>query len=92
MAASTLSTPEFSSSNVIVYPNPVTDKLYIHANARADATYQLFSIDGKEVKTAAMLNRSGDLIQMDFTDLAKGVYLLRSTENSTQTIKKIIKE
>ncbi len=92
ITASTLSTSEFSGSNVIVYPNPVNDKLYIHANAGDRATFQLFSIDGKEVKTDPVLNLSDDLIQIDVSDLAKGVYLLRCEENNTRIIKKIIIE
>ncbi|HSY76395.1 MAG TPA: T9SS type A sorting domain-containing protein, partial [Bacteroidia bacterium] len=76
------------STNISAYPNPVTSKLYISANATAamPSIIKITDVTGKEV-----MNFTTSIIGTEAIDvhtLPEGMYFIQViTEKSTQTIK-----
>lgn len=73
--------------NVNLYPNPVNDVL--HVECENISQYDIFSVDGKLIKSASML---GDETVIDCGDLNAGVYLVRITNNNGVVTRRIVKE
>lgn len=71
-----------------VFPNPFTDVInIIGANEVNTVSYNLFTVDGKLIKSGALNNT-----QITLDGLSKGMYLLQlSSEGRTET-KKIVKK
>jgi hypothetical protein len=62
-------------AGVTIYPNPVTDELFlVVAESHLNKSYQLFSINGTLVKTGRI---DGLKTQISVANLAKGSYTLR---------------
>lgn len=75
-------------SAILVYPNPVVDKLYIKQTERGSYSYILTDIVGR-----VLINKTGDTNQeIDLSHYAKGQYILKITTSkfskSTILIKK----
>lgn len=82
---------EFNTGSVeaVVYPNPVTNTLYIK-NLHGNNVIELINTNGKMIKT---INASSSTKDIDMSMLAKGVYLLKITEsNALSTVIKVIKQ
>jgi hypothetical protein len=80
-----LSVPENTSLSFKLFPNPASEILNIN-HSYSEVTYNLFSIDGKIIKSGNLENQ-----QINISDLQSGVYLLQlNTEGKTET-KKIVK-
>jgi len=78
-----LATAENKLNNAIsIYPNPVSDVLYIK-NADA-ATYQIVDISGKLVKAGTYKNG------ISISDLNKGAYIIKISVKNTQKTEKFI--
>jgi hypothetical protein len=72
---------------VQVYPNPVTDKLFISIVAANNSTalIQLFDSKGALIKQQSeILLRTNNRFMIDVTNLAKGVYYMSVTWNNGQ--------
>ena len=82
---SELSTPNFDALNIMVYPNPVSEVLYVNTNQAAIVT--VYDLSGRMVKseayTASGVNVSG---------LSKGIYLAEVTTGTAKTTKRIVIE
>lgn len=80
-----LGTPDVAGLEVMVYPNPVAEVLYV--NTKETATVTLYDLSGRMVKseayTASGLNVSG---------LSKGIYMAEVTSGSAKTVKRIVIE
>ncbi|MBD0403752.1 carbohydrate-binding protein [Flammeovirga sp. EKP202] len=79
-------------NDVVVYPNPVTDKkVYIKLPSPNESTTQVEIVDlqGRVVKTASF---NGGLHAISVNDLTSGVYIVQITTQSAQFTKKIIIE
>jgi hypothetical protein len=83
--AISLASETFNQNLINVFPNPFNDLITI-AGFNEDVTYSIHSIDGKKIDTGTTKNN-----QIDFSDLAKGVYLLRLNSKQNSSTKKIIK-
>ncbi|HNX80456.1 MAG TPA: DUF3160 domain-containing protein, partial [Prolixibacteraceae bacterium] len=90
-SAKPLSKPE-----ILVYPNPVGDQLFIsfrtHVNTRA--TISLYNGSGTLVKVlpAQQFLSGENSLTIPFHDMPEGIYLLRiMTENGPCTVSKVIK-
>lgn len=72
------------TGSVHVYPNPVTDKIYVAASV--DVDMQLTGIDGK------VLKRTTDVRTLSVRDIAAGIYLLsiKDKKGSLLKVEKII--
>ena len=68
-----------------VYPNPFSDKLSISEQIKVEAL-KLYNITGQLVKQ----NKNSNSINV--SELAKGVYILEVTSNTTREIKRVIKD
>jgi len=60
---------------IVVYPNPVKDKLYIETDFQRETLVEIFTLTGVAVKTQDIQEHSRNII--DVSDLPQGVYLLR---------------
>ena len=73
--------------DLTIHPNPVKDLLHVRCDNMRQ--YDLFSIDGKLVKSS-QTNENEAVI--DFSDLVSGLYMLRITSDDGIVTRKIIKE
>lgn len=81
-----LSTTELDSENIVHIENPVKSELIIKSSEKID-TIQLFSVDGKLVKSIKHNNNT------QVSDLTKGIYIVKiKLQNGKVMMKKIIKE
>lgn len=79
---------DFNDKSLRVYPNPVTDKIFITTNDTINEI-SLFSLDGKQI-----LKQKCNALQyeMDLSTLQSGVYLIHiQTENQQTKTLKILK-
>lgn len=73
-------------ANIEIYPNPVTDKLYI--NMPDNGLVKLFSISGQLIESV-LLERGTQTI--DFNNYKDGIYLIQINQKNKTIIEKIIK-
>ena len=77
-----LSTSEFENFDVAIYPNPVSDRVFIKSKTPVKSV-RVYSILGKEMSSTFL---SGDTI--DMSSLSPGLYILKLySETSEQTFK-----
>jgi len=70
--------------NMIVYPNPTMDALFIQGLNKGDVV-RIYTLDGTLVKTQIV---EDELLQIIVDDIAVGSYLLQSNTNVVKFIKK----
>ena len=74
---------------LMVYPNPTKSTFQIKHQIETNATWQLFSLSGR-------LMKSGPIDQLeylvDITDFEKGIYILKVSTINGQFISKIVKQ
>ncbi|NNT70710.1 T9SS type A sorting domain-containing protein [Flavobacterium sp. IMCC34852] len=86
-----LSNTTFADGNLVLYPNPATNNVQISLTNTTETidTIVLYNLLGKTVKTVQA--QSNELINLNVSDLSKGVYLVEiNTENHLKTIKKLV--
>lgn len=78
-----------NSDQVSVYPNPVSDKLYISSDLKRSENMEvdIIDINGKLIKSTEKINN-----YIDFSDMAKGYYILKIKTTEGLVIKKVVKE
>jgi hypothetical protein len=78
-------------TNVNMYPNPVSDELFIDLTKRAEGTVyiELIDISGKRVSVATV--ESGIVAQISMAGLSKGLYHVRLVSENGQGIRRISK-
>jgi len=82
-----LSILESDLSKTTLYPNPVSDKLYLNGNSSEITSLQIFSIQGKLIQE--LKNISTDI---DVSQLKTGIYFIEiKTSEGNKTIQKFIK-
>lgn len=77
-----------SSTEVTIYPNPVSETLNIQNSTNRYNKATLSDISGKVL---GRYNLSADVTQINVSKLAKGVYILSLSGDNNNTVKKIIK-
>ena len=80
-----LSLEDFSANELRVFPNPVSDKLYIEFEGSIDQI-EIYSMDGKLIKGNIKADST-----IDVTTLAKGLYILKLEADNTSKLLKFIK-
>jgi uncharacterized protein (TIGR02145 family) len=75
------------SEEVIFYPNPATEKLYLKNNNYANSLIMIFDLQGKQV-----LSMQIDSNPIDISNLEKGVYVVKLVCSENVLITKFIKE
>lgn len=79
----TLGTAEIKSDKqIVIYPNPVSDKVYIKGEKVSEA--EMYSMDGKKMNISVNGDQS-----IDVSHLPKGVYLLKLKIKNEITTRKI---
>jgi hypothetical protein len=69
-----------------IYPNPVSDELYIVHNYN-EVAFKLYSIEGKLVLKGFL-----DNLKINVSSLEKGLYILQLENNGKTEVKKIVKK
>jgi hypothetical protein len=83
-----LSIEELQSNNLNIFPNPVTDKLYIISDAKI-GTLKIYDALGNMI-----LNRNfpTDSLTIDVSRFASGIYLLVISDNKKIYSSKFLKQ
>ena len=79
-----LSVKDFSNSAITVFPNPVVDRLYVHADENINGI-RLYTIDGKLIKSYEAAN------EIEFSTYPQGIYLVKVITPKATVVKKIVK-
>jgi surface protein len=82
---STAGVDDLNQLDVLIYPNPATDKLYING-IKTMATISVFDLLGKEIFSVKTIKE----VDVDF--LPKGVYLIKIRENQNQATIRFMKK
>lgn len=78
-------------SNLVTYPNPVTDVLHIDLRDEKGAgTLSILSLEGKVIYTQVVTENS--LLSISMSHLPQGIYLCRYVNKSSIKTVKIIKQ
>ncbi len=77
-----LAVNDASKNEIRIYPNPVKDLLSVDGISK-DEAYEIFSVDGKLVKSGTLSSKNS----IDINLLPKGVYLLKIAEKNLKFIK-----
>lgn len=82
---------ENSETTIVVFPNPVNQKLNIVFPEYGQWSYnlELFSIDGRKHME---WNLNNSIAEMDLSGLSTGIYILKIKGNHTLVVRKIFKE
>lgn len=74
---------------IMVYPNPITNKVILLVPKPMNCSLEVFNIQGKLLKTATISNPSTTINTEGFQ---KGMYFFRINNNGEQITKKVIKQ
>lgn len=85
---STVSLNDETPLSISLYPNPVTEKLFIDAGTVVKANIQLMDLSGRAVLTSRM--NQAQLV-LDLSTLADGVYMIKLQAGNKIITKKIVK-
>jgi hypothetical protein len=75
------------SGEIIIYPNPATDKLYIEVPKKSDI--EISNIQGQQIKSIAA---SDNTTTIDISTFAKGMYFVKVKTENGIAVKKFIKQ
>ena len=84
----TLSTDEFSSLDVAVYPNPSSERWTVTTNSDVITNVAVYDLSGRRVAVATPNTTSFDI---NASNLRTGIYLATITTNQGQETIKLIK-
>jgi len=74
-----------------IYPNPASDKVFIHFTGEDDYNLKLTDITGKVIKQIETVNYQNTLT-IDVADIHKGIYFIELKNAYNKTIEKLIIE
>jgi len=77
-----------TKNKIAVFPNPVKDKLFIVSSSNLNTIIEINDIQGRVHFSEKFINT----ITINISGLAKGIYVLRITNDEETYIEKIIKE
>jgi hypothetical protein len=78
---------EYAASNVIIYPNPVSNTLFVTSETPQIERLTIFSVSGQVV-----FFEENDTNSVDVSGLSEGVYFLEITSEKEKSIQKFIKK
>ncbi len=83
-----------AQANIITYPNPATDVVYVAINHALTQPLQLsvYNALGKQVLTKIYTNNAINYITLPITNLATGVYTLYLTHQNVSSVTQFVKE
>ena len=75
-----------SIEGLAIYPNPVSNgKLYISTSLNQAKTVNIYDVLGKKILSKSMIGT-----ELDISQLAPGVYILKVTENEISSTRKLV--
>jgi len=77
------------SANIDMYPNPTNEMLNIVADQNLNADIVITNIEGRIVKSTRM---TGTTLKLNVSDLAKGMYMVKITNEEGSSIQRLIVE
>jgi uncharacterized delta-60 repeat protein len=86
----TLSTNEFNDNEVVVYPNPTSSFVGFDNSVNQFTKATLFNYLGQEVALQSLNSFSEE--QIDISSFANGVYLLKLSNETSNTTVKVVKK
>ncbi|WP_353780071.1 M28 family peptidase [Winogradskyella sp. 3972H.M.0a.05] len=85
----TLSTEEFETNEITIFPNPVSDSININTPLTDDLKFKLIDVSGKVILTTESDRQNTSI---DVSKLASGVYFLSISTSEKSGLFKIVKE
>ena len=79
---------EMTSTSLLVYPNPVNDRLYIEAEVEIEEVV-VYDVYGRQQELSAI---SGQQSVVDVTSLNSGVYFVKVVTRNGETVKRFVKK
>lgn len=73
--------------NFKLYPNPVQDKLYINVADLTINNISIINILGETIENTSF-NISGNILQIDVSNIEKGIYFIKINDSVTKFLKK----
>lgn len=86
-----LSSAEFEHNNFLIYPNPSTDVFNIKIGDIQPKNLEVTDVSGKIIFSKKEFDNSGNEIQINLTNVAKGVYFIKLSTDNKSVVKKIVK-
>lgn len=86
----TLSTNEFNDNEIVVYPNPTSSFVGFDNSVNQFTKATLFNYLGQEVALQSLNSSSEE--QIDISSFANGVYLLKLSNETSNTTVKVVKK
>jgi len=81
-----LNVAEKDKLNIAMYPNPVTETLFISSEGNTIENIKIYSINGNQV-----IEASPNLNSIDVSSLSEGMYFLEASSSEGQRIQKFVK-
>jgi hypothetical protein len=78
------------TKNMIVYPNPIEDILFVEGLNETDIQVQIYSLLGKPITVVS--NYNDGKLKINLAELPKGIYILKLSTNNTNSTKRIVKD
>ncbi|MGM0612579.1 MAG: PKD domain-containing protein [Bacteroidota bacterium] len=76
--------------DIVIYPNPASDKISIELNTNHLQSVELFTFDGKLLKEKSHSFDKKDIVQFNLQNLSSGIYYLKINLNERVIRKKLI--
>lgn len=83
-----LGVTDITSTEVAIYPNPSSDKVFVEANSQLEKV-EVFDLLGRKVLEAIP---QSEKVELNFNTLKAGVYMVVISSEGKRTVKKIVKE
>jgi len=84
-----------SKNQLIIFPNPVGDKLsfQFYSDEQNEITIEVYDVCGKSVvKKLSLVSKGKNLFTFDIQDISKGIYMLSVKTKSSATHQKFIRQ
>jgi len=81
---------EHTDSDISVYPNPVTDLLFVSNTINSSISIRVFNVSGREILFVE--SPSTDTLEIDMSGFAKGIYHLEISTSDGEFIRKLVKK
>jgi uncharacterized protein YjdB len=83
-----ISVEDIAGKSLTLYPNPVSNRLYIK-NAGSISSFEIINLDGKLMMK---VQNNKDVISIDVSTLARGIYSVRAYQGDQVHVLKLVKE
>lgn len=87
----TISINEISDSKVNIYPNPTSDFIHIKLNSsfEKDVKVSVYDAFGKKINDITQIKEGNNLLNLDFSQKAQGIYFIHITSDKTNIIEQV---